>query len=96
MKLAFCEKCYQMTNHNSNGKCLKCRNEYEKSPLEKAKEELKREQTLHTLAVARFRAGEKVIYCKVGTFEYGENFNKLQDAIAAYDAAVNKPEGEGK
>ena len=23
-ELGYCEKCYQMTNHNANGICLKC------------------------------------------------------------------------
>ena len=25
MVLAFCEKCYQMTNHTDKGECLKCK-----------------------------------------------------------------------
>jgi hypothetical protein len=25
--LGFCEKCYQMTNHNTKGKCMKCKGE---------------------------------------------------------------------
>jgi len=25
MELGFCESCFQMTNHDKNGKCLKCK-----------------------------------------------------------------------